>query len=185
MIHHSTSASSDSPQEEDTSSQAGAVGNVPGEKHTQLTSHVWKYATKKSLQLHCTKKASLRTKTTFKRVQPLTNPCPRLFTTEKTSPNTFSDMSKSRPKTFSPPFFVSFLSHSSPLRVLYQLQMLKPVSTVFVTEQPHQNLPFRVLSTTQSTETRDFNPSFRNQRTLPVIFGSFDATLLLTQQNSS
>ena len=51
MVHHSNSASSDSPLEEGTSSQAGAAGNVPGEKHTQLTSNVWKYATKKSPQL--------------------------------------------------------------------------------------------------------------------------------------
>jgi hypothetical protein len=58
-------------------------------------------------------------------------------------------------KTFIPPFFASFFSHLYPFRVRYQLQMLEPISSVFVTEQPHRNLPFRVLSTTQSTETRD------------------------------
>ena len=63
--------------------------------------------------------------------------------------------------------------------------MLKPISTVFVTEQLHGNLPFRVLSATQSTETRDSDPSPRNYSTLPVIISSFDVTLFLTQQNSS
>ena len=51
MVHHSNPASSDSPQEEGTSSQADAIGNVPDEKHTQLTSNVWKYATKKTPQI--------------------------------------------------------------------------------------------------------------------------------------
>ena len=86
---------------------------------------------------------------------------------------------------FFPPFSVSFLSHLYPFRVRYQLQMLKPISTVFVTEQPHRNLPFRVLSANQSTETRDTDQSPGNYRTLPVIIRPFDATLFLTQQNSS
>ena len=63
--------------------------------------------------------------------------------------------------------------------------MLETISTVFATEQPHRNLPFRVLSAAQSTGTRDFTPSSRNQRTLPAIIGPFDATLFLTQQSSS
>ena len=88
-------------------------------------------------------------------------------------------------KTFFPPFFVSFLSHSYPFRVRYQLQMLKPISTVFVTEQLHWNLPFRVLSATRSTETWDTDQSPGNYRTLPVIINPFDTTLFLTQQNSS
>ena len=63
--------------------------------------------------------------------------------------------------------------------------MLEPISTIFATQQPYRNRPFRVLSTTQSTETQDFDPSFRNQRTLPVIISSFDVTFFLTQQSSS
>ena len=63
--------------------------------------------------------------------------------------------------------------------------MLKPISTVFVTEQLHGNLPFRVLSATRSTETRDTDQSPGNYRTLPVIISSFDVTFFLTQQNSS
>ena len=63
--------------------------------------------------------------------------------------------------------------------------MLKPISTVFVTEQPHRNLPFRVLSTTQSTETRDTDQSPGNYRTLLASISPFDATLSPTQQNSS
>ena len=88
-------------------------------------------------------------------------------------------------KKFFPSFFASFLSHLYPFRVRYQLQMLEPISTVFVTEQLHGNLPFRVLSTTQSTETQDTDPSPSNYRALPVIIRSFDANLFLTQENSS
>ena len=49
-------------------------------------------------RVHCKKNVAWGTEKTFKRVQPLTNPCPRLFITEKTSPNTFSDAAESRPK---------------------------------------------------------------------------------------
>ena len=63
--------------------------------------------------------------------------------------------------------------------------MLKPISNVFVTEQLHGNLPFRVLSATQSTETRETDQSLRNYRTLRAIISSFHGTLSLTQQNSS
>ena len=63
--------------------------------------------------------------------------------------------------------------------------MLEPISTVFATQQPHRNLPFRVLSATRSTETRDTDPSPGDHRTLPVIISPFNATLFLTQQNSS
>jgi hypothetical protein len=51
MSHHSNSASSDSHQEEGSNSQAGAIENVSSEKHTQLTSNLWKCATKKSPKL--------------------------------------------------------------------------------------------------------------------------------------
>ena len=87
-------------------------------------------------------------------------------------------------KTFLPPFSISFLSHLYPFRVRYQLQMLEPISTVFVTEQPPLNLPFRVLSSTQSTETRESDQSPPTYRTLPAIISCFDVTLFLTQQNS-
>ena len=63
--------------------------------------------------------------------------------------------------------------------------MLKPISTVFVTEQLHGNLPFRMLSATPSTETRETDQSLRNYRTHRAITSSFDTTLFLTQQNSS
>ena len=63
--------------------------------------------------------------------------------------------------------------------------MLKPISAVFVTEQLHGNLPFLVLSATQSTETRETDQALRNYRTLPASISPFDATLFLTQQNSS
>ena len=77
------------------------------------------------------------------------------------------------------------LSHLYFYRVRYQLQMLERISTVFVTEQPDRNLPFRVLSANQSTATRETDQSRRNYRTLPTIISPFDATLFLTQQNSS
>ena len=51
MVHHSNSASSDSPLEEDSNSQAGVVESVVNDNHTQLASNVWKYATKKSPNL--------------------------------------------------------------------------------------------------------------------------------------
>ena len=70
-------------------------------------------------------------------------------------------------------------------RVCYQLQMIETISTIFVTEQPHRNLPFLVFSATQSTGTRETNRSPRNYRTLPAIISPFVATLFLTQQNSS
>ena len=63
--------------------------------------------------------------------------------------------------------------------------MFQPISAVFVTEQRHGNLPFRVLSATRRTETREPDQSSRNYRTLPVIIRPFDPTLFLTQQNSS
>ena len=63
--------------------------------------------------------------------------------------------------------------------------MLKPISNVFVPEQLHGHLLFRVLSATQSTETRETDQSLRNYRTLRAIISSFDGTLSLTQQNSS
>ena len=46
---------------------------------------------------------------TFKRMQPLTNPRPRLFITEKTSPNMFSNAAESRPENI---FFRRFLYRS-------------------------------------------------------------------------
>ena len=84
-------------------------------------------------------------------------------------------------KTFFSPFFVSFLSHLYLFRVRYQLQMLEPISTVFVTIKLHGNLPFRVLSATRSTETRDTDQSPGNYRTPPVIISPFDTTVFLTQ----
>ena len=63
--------------------------------------------------------------------------------------------------------------------------MLKAISTVFVIEQPHRNLPFRVLFATQSTETRETDQSPHNYGILPAVISPFDATLFLTQQNSA
>ena len=139
----------------------------------------------KKYEVHCKKKVALRTEKTFQRVQPFTNPRPRLFNTAKPLQIRFLICSRVDRKTFFPPLFVSFHSHLNSFRFRYKLQMLEPISTVFATQQPYRNHPFRVLSTTQSTETQDFDPSFRNQRTLPVIISSFDVTFFLTQQSSS
>ena len=68
------------------------------------------------------------------------------------------------------------------LRVRYQLQMLEPNSTVFVTEQPHRNLPLLVLSAIQRIETRKVDQSPRNYYTLLAVISPFDITLFPTRQ---
>ena len=138
-----------------------------------------------SVLLHCKKKGSVKNEKNVQESATTREPLSAFIHYRRNLANyVFGYVREPTAKTFFPPFFASFLSHLYPFRVRYQLQMLEPISTVFVTEPPHRNLPFHVLSTTQSAETRDTDQSPGNYRTIPESISPFDATLFLTQKNS-